>query len=347
MVTKSAGTQIRRTYTAGKVFSAGEVLEGQLALNLTDRNLYSKNQSGTVFQVAAAPGRNVGNSPVYESFVGSTGQGLGVRNGENIWMRHDKDKGAEFATLWVTRIIEADADRTGEQLGGTSAAIRVDCRVEQLAQKSSQWPMTVTLDYKATGGDAGDAQHVASFVGVDKRNPSAFIWCQNLGFRDYNPNPTRGSVVSELTVAVSGPDNNGQRFGLHVACNSIGQNGGPDSQPGINGVYAAIVAGGPAANVQFNRMVKLEGTGKVVIDASNVSFESGDVMMRMNEGHKLQWGTYGNMENTPKAQIAWFPSLQTFGLDGVKTQFTAGQLVAYKVIQFDGTELCIPVYLKS
>lgn len=346
MVTKEARLQVRASTTPGKVPAASDLLQAELGLNLVDKKLYFKDQAGAVQRLAGG-GRSVGDFIQYESFVGSQNQGIGVKPDNPVWFRRDKDKVVEFAQVWLTRDIEADADRTLNELGYTSAALRIDCNVKQLAQEGSQWPLTVTLKYTVPTGDAGNAQHVAGFIGIDKFNPSAFMWAMNIGVRDYTANPTRGTVGAELTMAVAGTDNNGQRFGLHIACNSVGQNGGPDSQPGVNGVYAALVAGGPAANVQFNRMVKLEGTGKVAIDMSEVTHESGDVAMRMVSGAKLQWGDAHNMLNAPKGQIAWFPAIQTFGFDGMKTQFSAGGLVGYKVVQFDGTELCIPVYAKS
>ncbi|PYE25101.1 hypothetical protein C8J32_10454 [Rhizobium sp. PP-CC-3A-592] len=353
MVTKNATLITKKSTAAGAVPTAASLQPAELAINTTDRKLYSKDSAGNVFQMAGEAGRDVGDYVKYESFLGSQNQGIGVKPDNPVWFRRDKDKVTEFAQVWITRDIEADADRALNEQGYTSAALRIDCNVKQLAQEASQWPFTAVLKYEATGGDAGNAQHVCLFAGIDKKNPSAFMWASNIGVRDYNPNPTRGTVGVELTMAVAGPDNNGQRFGLHVACNSIGQNGGPDSQPGTNGVYAAIVAGGPAGNVQFNRMVKLEGTGKVAIDMSEVTHESGDVAMRMVSGAKLQWGDAHNMTNIPKGQIAWFPSIQTFGLDGVPLANSAIAGVAdalpsrpatYLKFQINGAMVRIPCY---
>lgn len=53
--------QTYRSTTAGAVPSAGNLLEGELAVNVTDRKLYSKNASGVVVQVgggAAGTGNN-------------------------------------------------------------------------------------------------------------------------------------------------------------------------------------------------------------------------------------------------------------------------------------------------
>lgn len=43
--------QIKRSSTAAAVPTAGQLAEGELAVNLVDRKLYSKNASGTVFQL--------------------------------------------------------------------------------------------------------------------------------------------------------------------------------------------------------------------------------------------------------------------------------------------------------
>ena len=43
--------QIKRSSTAAAVPTAGQLAAGELAVNLVDRKLYSKNASGTVFQL--------------------------------------------------------------------------------------------------------------------------------------------------------------------------------------------------------------------------------------------------------------------------------------------------------
>lgn len=43
--------QIKRSSTAAAVPTSGQLAEGELAVNLTDRKLFSKNSSGTVFQL--------------------------------------------------------------------------------------------------------------------------------------------------------------------------------------------------------------------------------------------------------------------------------------------------------
>lgn len=43
--------QIKRSSTAGSVPTSGQLAAGELAVNLTDRKLFSKNASGTVFQL--------------------------------------------------------------------------------------------------------------------------------------------------------------------------------------------------------------------------------------------------------------------------------------------------------
>lgn len=49
MVTKSTRMQSRRTATLGKVPTSGEVLEGELFVNLADKVIYSKDTGGSVF----------------------------------------------------------------------------------------------------------------------------------------------------------------------------------------------------------------------------------------------------------------------------------------------------------
>lgn len=43
--------QIKRSSTAAAVPTSGQLAVGELAVNLTDRKLFSKNGSGTVFQL--------------------------------------------------------------------------------------------------------------------------------------------------------------------------------------------------------------------------------------------------------------------------------------------------------
>nr|WP_325265580.1 hypothetical protein [uncultured Rhizobium sp.] len=56
MVTKFSRLQSRRTSTPGKVFSAAELIEGELGVNLADETLYSKKIDGTVFAFATLKG---------------------------------------------------------------------------------------------------------------------------------------------------------------------------------------------------------------------------------------------------------------------------------------------------
>ena len=78
--------QIKRSSTAAAIPTAGQLAAGELAVNLVDRKLYSKNASGTVIQLgggATGPGVAAG---------GTTGQFL------------KKNSSTDYDTSWTDTI---------------------------------------------------------------------------------------------------------------------------------------------------------------------------------------------------------------------------------------------------
>lgn len=59
--------QLYHTSTAGATPSAGNLVEAELALNVTDRKLYSKNASGVVVQVGGGAAGGGANQVFFEN----------------------------------------------------------------------------------------------------------------------------------------------------------------------------------------------------------------------------------------------------------------------------------------
>ena len=50
----STTIKVKNSTIAGKIPAAGDLITAELALNLTDRKLYSKDAGGTVFEIGGA-----------------------------------------------------------------------------------------------------------------------------------------------------------------------------------------------------------------------------------------------------------------------------------------------------
>jgi hypothetical protein len=283
MVTKSTRMQSRRTSTAGKVFSAGELLEGELGINMVDKKLYSKDASGTVFQVAASPGRQLGNSPVYESFLGSDLQGIVVNPDGRVWFRRIKDKVSDFATVVVSRTIDPDA--AGDNVPGTSAALYVRTDVNKNDLAMSQWPLTVLLDVNAPNpnGTPMPTEHVVIFGGGVK-HVDAGTWGANIGMSDRVVNPTTASIGFELTMGANGLDPNNQRFGLLLAYGSAPANNG-----GLNEVTYGVTFGAPASQCVLKAAINFDCTAYTALNFTTMGESRGKSVMKMRQGFVIEW----------------------------------------------------------
>jgi hypothetical protein len=51
--------KVKRTTVSGRIPAANQVSEGELALNLADRRLYSKDHLGEVFPLVSGPGAHI------------------------------------------------------------------------------------------------------------------------------------------------------------------------------------------------------------------------------------------------------------------------------------------------
>jgi hypothetical protein len=343
MVTKPSRYQTRRTNTAGKVFSASELLNYELGLNAVDRKLYSKDAGGNVFQVAASPGRNPGNALVYESFLGSDLQGLSVKNDGRIWIKHDKDKISDYATLQVTRTIDPDA--TGDNVQGlTSAAVLISTEIKKSGVTTFQWPLTVLLTYDPADGQASpNSEHVVIFGGGTKK-ANAGMWGANIGVSDQVANPNTATIGFELTMGAKGLDPNNQRFGLLLAFGSA-----PANQGGTNEVTYGITFGAPPSQCLLKAAINFDCAAYTALNFTTMSNTRGQSVMKIKPGYNIEWAD--SLFSSIQARFGFDGT--AFDLGGVVTtaSATAGAASAlpvapafYSTIKINGSYIKIPCY---
>jgi hypothetical protein len=97
--------QLLRSTVAGRVPSAAQVAEGSLALNLTDRRLYSKDHTGEVFRLARP--RDPSDYLQLSATDGTDGTTLYM--GRLAWADYPSSGPAEDATAWTIYKITTDA----------------------------------------------------------------------------------------------------------------------------------------------------------------------------------------------------------------------------------------------
>lgn len=315
MATLANRSQTRRSSTAGKVPVASDLLEGEFGLNMADRKLYSKDAGGSVFQVAASPGRNPGNALVYESFLGSDLQGLSVKNDGRIWMKHDKDKVSDYATLQVTRTIDPDA--TGDNVQGlTSAAVLISTEIKKSGVSAFQWPLTVTVLYDpADGLPSPGSEHVA-VAGFARKKADAGMWGFNMGTTDETVNPVNASIGGEITFAARGLDPNNQRFALLIACGSV-----PYNTNGDNEITYGITFGAPPERCKMKAMINFDAAAYTALNFTTMSNARGQSVMKMKPGFKLEWAS--SLFAQVQAELTYDGS--AFSLSGGTTSGSAGQ----------------------
>jgi hypothetical protein len=94
--------KLLRSTVPGRVPTAGQVAEGSLALNLTDRRLYSKDHLGEVFRLARP--RDPSDYLQLSATDGTT-----LYMGRLAWADYPSSGPAEDATAWTIYKITTDA----------------------------------------------------------------------------------------------------------------------------------------------------------------------------------------------------------------------------------------------
>ena len=308
MVTKNTRLQSRHTTVDGRVPGAGDLLAGELAINLPDRKVYTKDDDDNVFQIGGAPGRSVGNYLAYENFVGSGLQGIGIQDGGRIWFRRDNDKTSDHSNVWITRNIPSTATDLGTP-GFVAAALRIDHTINKAGLAGFEWGAVINMVYEPGEGSSGGGEHVALYPRVEKRG-AANLWAICGEMRDYTDSPTNASVGQELTLLATGLDPSNQRLGLHISMNSAS---GAD---GTNVWSDGIVVGGPIAKVQAKRLLRLQGASLVGIDMSELETGYADTGIRMRKDHNITWVDNIN-STTNSGSLRWSSVLNTFQISGI------------------------------
>jgi hypothetical protein len=102
--------KIKRTTVSGRVPAANQVSEGELALNLADRRLYSKDHLGEVFPLVSGPGAAI----FLHAVSGTT-----LYIGRLSWTDYPSSGPAEDAEEWTIYKISTNA--SGDVTAETSA----------------------------------------------------------------------------------------------------------------------------------------------------------------------------------------------------------------------------------
>jgi hypothetical protein len=102
--------KVKRTTVSGRIPAANQVSEGELALNLADRRLYSKDHTGEVFPLVSGPGAHI--------FLHAT-DGTTLYLGRLAWTDYPSSGPAEDATAWT--IYKITTNSAGDVTAETSA----------------------------------------------------------------------------------------------------------------------------------------------------------------------------------------------------------------------------------
>jgi hypothetical protein len=92
--------KVKRTTVSGRIPAANQVSEGELALNLADRRLYSKDHTGEVFPLVSGPGAAI--------FLHAA-DGTTLYLGRLAWTDYPSSGPAEDAAEWTIYKITTDA----------------------------------------------------------------------------------------------------------------------------------------------------------------------------------------------------------------------------------------------
>jgi hypothetical protein len=102
--------KVKRTTVSGRIPTANQVATGELALNLADRRLYSKDHTGEVFPLVSGPGAAI--------FLHAA-DGTTLYLGRLSWTDYPATGPAEDATAWTIYKISTNA--SGDVTAETSA----------------------------------------------------------------------------------------------------------------------------------------------------------------------------------------------------------------------------------
>ena len=102
--------KVKRTTVAGRIPTANQVATGELALNLADRRLYSKDHTGEVFPLVSGPGAAI----FLHAVSGTT-----LYIGRLSWTDYPATGPAEDATAWT--IYKIATNSAGDVLSEQSA----------------------------------------------------------------------------------------------------------------------------------------------------------------------------------------------------------------------------------
>jgi hypothetical protein len=102
--------KVKRTTVSGRIPAANQVSEGELALNLADRRLYSKDHTGEVFPLVSGPGAAI--------FLHAA-DGTTLYLGRLSWTDYPASGPAEDAAEWT--IYKISTNSSGDVTAETSA----------------------------------------------------------------------------------------------------------------------------------------------------------------------------------------------------------------------------------
>ncbi|NSY17273.1 hypothetical protein [Neorhizobium sp. AL 9.2.2] len=341
MVTKSTRMQSRRTSTASKVFSAGELLEGELGINMADRKLYAKDAGGTVFKVAPP--------------ASALGDGIGIDwNAFQTRILATKTHAAgEAQSLLDIQVNTRSGTIDGG--GGVGSAVSITSRAVA-GTKYGHFNLVALLENNSSYVEGVDPffAHSAAVSYINQNVLQAapgFAHAFEVKETHGQANPTNGSLASEHTVIATGTDANNKRTMVFLPTNKL--NGGD----GIFTEFANGIFWKTSANTKYKRAMYLEGQYDAVLRASEISAENlivatgafskpvidlhalsvtGGAAIAINAAHSLQ---FQNADGVGLGGLGY--DNNTLTLAGVLTQSGAGAVATRAVINVNGTRYAI------
>ena len=212
IITKSSGA-------AGEVPTQADLYIGELAVNLADRKIYTRNVAGQIIELGGTTGPILPDyDPLFQIVaVDTTATGIYSDTFPKTLQVPPEVQEGDLAVVFL--FMRSDLDSTLETIGVTQAQLTPLIDQQEFAPGSS---VTSGVSYRSWSGDV-DAALIASGIEITADNPSADFWYTIYYIR--NGEIVTDSASAQDTTASSGgqssPSSGGQVIGESVLPGNI------------------------------------------------------------------------------------------------------------------------------